>query len=55
MTKLQRKFALTVFFAVNATIGFYTKLLDANTYFLFASFLLGIYGAANLINKKVTK
>lgn len=51
MNKSQRKFILTCFFAVNATIGFYTKLMDANVYLMFAMSVLGIYGAANLIEK----
>lgn len=55
MKKSQRKFFLTCFFSLCGSVGFMLNKMDGATYVAFSSLILGVYGAANVIEKNVTK
>lgn len=49
----QRKFMLACFFAGSGTIGFFMGMMDATQYNFLAGTVLGLYGAANVMQRKV--
>jgi hypothetical protein len=51
--KTQRKFILACFFSLCGSIGFFLSRMDGSTYVAFTTLILGVYGAANVFDKKV--
>lgn len=50
-----RKFMLSCFFAASTTVGLYFGHLDGGTYVAAIGMILGLYGSANVMSKKVEK
>lgn len=46
-----RKFFLTLLFSVAGVVGFFTNDMTASEFITFSTFILGIYGGANVLQK----
>ena len=49
----QRKFTIAVLFAVASIVGLFTEHITGGEFIALSSSILGLYGAANVMSKKV--
>lgn len=52
---LQRKFALAMLFSISTIVGLFTGFLGGGEFIAAMGLILGLYGAANIAQRKVDK